>query len=256
MRMAAGPSEWLVVDDAAAFCVGSVCARLGPRRMRLDANKLRAESEAHRARLQGPLWSDDGGKRDDGWMAVLTGANPRGSTAQRRSNPTSVDQSCCATGCRDFLLDADDAPSVQHRPSRRDSSPTTHDILPRLDTLDRAVEKLTAALSHVPLEVGTLRAGWQRQQATRTPTTHLTPTEKASVRVLPTTYAQLQQLQHRMGLRTTAGGLGAAAKAGLRRRRGGRCSRTTPIAAPLLSIWIKELRVRAARMTLAVNGWD
>lgn len=40
--------------------------------MKLDAEKLRAEADAHSARMQSPLWADDGGKRDDNWTARLS----------------------------------------------------------------------------------------------------------------------------------------------------------------------------------------
>lgn len=174
--------------------------------MRLDADKLRAESEAHRARLQGPLWSDDGGKRDDGWMAVLTGQTREAALPSDEAIPRLLSNPAVPPDVEDFLSEPDDAPSVTPRTSRRDSTPTTHDILPRLDTLDRAVEKLTAALSHRPLGGGDA-SGWLLTAA-GDPHTYDAPDSDRKgvcVRVLPTTYAQLQQLQHRMGLRTTAG---------------------------------------------------
>ena len=174
--------------------------------MRLDADKLRAESEAHRTRLQGPLWSDDGGKRDDGWMAALTARARQAAKPHEEEVPPAETHPPVPPDVADFLSEPDDAPSMQPRTSRQDSSLMTHDILPRLDTLDRAVEKLTAALSHRPLGGGDA-SGWLATAA-GDPHTYDAPDSDRKgvcVRVLPTTYAQLQQLQHRMGLRTTAG---------------------------------------------------
>ena len=39
--------------------------------MRLDPENLRDEANAHQARQQSPLWSDDGGKRGEDWTAKL-----------------------------------------------------------------------------------------------------------------------------------------------------------------------------------------
>ena len=174
--------------------------------MRLDADKLRAESDAHRARLQGPLWSAEGGKRDDGWMALLTDHARQAAKPGEQEIPPASNNPPVSPDVADFLSEPDDAPSVQPRTSRQDPSLMAHDMLPRMDTLYRAVEKLTAELSHRPLGGGDA-SGWLAT-ATGDPHTYDAPDSDRKgvcVRVLPTTYAQLQQLQHRMGLRTTAG---------------------------------------------------
>lgn len=80
------------------------------------------------------------------------------------------------------------------------------EILRRQDAIGRAVEKLTAAQSRRPLGGGDV-SGWL-EAAAGNPHTYDAPDADrrgVCVRVLPGTYAQLQQIQRKMGLRTTAG---------------------------------------------------
>lgn len=173
--------------------------------MKLDADKLRAEAEAHRARMQSPLWADDG-KRDDNWTAKLTqqthpSAQPPGEEARRESVASSQPMAW-----ESFLSENEETPQPQSRMRDSASDVAAQQILPRFDALDRAVEKLTATMSRGPLGGGDV-PGWL-STAAGNPHTYDAPDAQRTgvcVRVLPTTYAQLQQIQRRMGLRTTAG---------------------------------------------------
>lgn len=174
--------------------------------MKLDAATLRAEAEAHRARMQSPLWSEDSGQRDDRWTAKL---NPERRSAVPPPDPAPLQEHPEPTETTewDSLLSTEGETNHPSR-STRASTPNDarEDLLPRLDSLDRAVEKLTAAMSRRPLGGGDA-SGWL-EAAVGNPHTYDAPDadrKGVCVRVLPTSYAQLQQLQRKMGLRTTAG---------------------------------------------------
>lgn len=186
--------------------------------MRLDAATLRAEAEAHRARQESPLWSDDRGGRDGDWTAQL---NPQAQLAmnlqgraERRTVPSERKESPPIPA----------EPEVR-RPSAHASesvsAPHPPDIVPRLDALDHAVEKLAAAISSRPVEAGDT-AGWLASAA-GDPHTYDAPDPARRafcVRLLPGTYERLQRIQQKLALRTTAGawelllrlGLAAVAK--------------------------------------------
>lgn len=147
-----------------------------------------------------------GWDRDDGWMALLTDHAHQAARPDEREIPPASNNPPVSPDVADFLSEPDDPPSVQPRTSRRDPSLMPHDMLPHMDTLYRAVEKLTAELSHRPLGCGDA-SGWLATAA-GDPHTYDAPDSDRKgvcVRVLPTTYAQLQQLQRTLGLRTTAG---------------------------------------------------
>ncbi len=77
--------------------------------------------------------------------------------------------------------------------------------MPRLDALDSAVERLTSAISRRPTR-GEGFPGWLEGVA-GDPHSYDGPDsgrKGVCVRILPTTYAQLQATQRRMGLRTVA----------------------------------------------------
>ena len=174
--------------------------------MKFDADKLRAEAEAHRARMQSPLWSEDGGKPGEDWTARLTQAahppaQPSDEEAARqraaRPQPTPWDS---------LLAENEETAGAQPREREAPPDVTAQDILPRLDALDLAVKSLAATMSRRPLGGGDA-SGWLAKAAGN-PHTYDTPDAQRTgvcVRVLPTTYAQLQQIQRKMGLRTTAG---------------------------------------------------
>lgn len=146
--------------------------------MKLDASRLRAEADAHRARMESPLWERSDGEQDQAWVAPVTGS---GAANQRAPRP----QSSAAGAAQDV---------------------SAEEILPRLDALDRSLEHLKAAVNRQPTSseelVGRLQA------AAGNPHTYDAPdSTRASVcaRILPTTYAQVQLAQRRLGLRTKAG---------------------------------------------------
>lgn len=160
--------------------------------MRLDADKLKEEAEAHQARMQSPLWSDDGGKRGEDWTAKL---NPQpqppvqpadeAATRQRAARPQ-------PTPWESFFSEDEE---LKDAPREREPYPdlTAQEILPRLDLLDRALERLTAAISRRPPGGGDA-SGWL-EAAAGNPHTYDAPDAQrtgACVRVLPTTYAQLR----------------------------------------------------------------
>src|SRR5262245_59948003 len=97
-------------------------------KMRLDAKRLRAEAEAHRARMESPLWTPSDGKSAEDWAAPST------AVAHASASPS------------------DPAPAIEStpRPQPMAREPALEDtaqgILPRLDALDRRVEKLTEAV--------------------------------------------------------------------------------------------------------------
>lgn len=174
--------------------------------MRLDPDKLREEAEAHQVRLQSPLWSDDGGKRGEDWTAKL---NPKPQPSVQPSDEGPPRQHAGRPPQKtweSFLTeDGEIAPTP---PREREILPdlAAQEILPRLDALDRAVESLAVTLSRRPRGGGDA-SGWL-ETAAGNPRTYDAPDAQRTgvcVRVLPTTYAQLQQIQRKMGLRTTAG---------------------------------------------------
>lgn len=155
--------------------------------MRLDADKLRDEVDGHDARMKGPLWSKDGGEKDDDWMASL-----------RNDPPASSEPTSRAPG-----YDRPPRPSPPPRAPSPDVS--TEEILPRLDALDHAVERLTTAVSRRPAGTDGF-PGWL-EGAAGDPHAYSGPDSDRTgvcVRILPTTYAQLQHTQRRMGLKTIA----------------------------------------------------
>ena len=155
--------------------------------MKLDKDKLIDEIAGHEERMKGPLWSKDGGEPDDDWTASLRN-DPPASSEPLSPAPT---------------YDRPPRPS----PPPRESSPdvSTEEILPRLDALDHAVEKLTLAVSRRPVGSDDL-PGWL-EGAAGDPQAYSGPDGGRTgvcVRVLPTTYAQLQRIQRRMRLKTIA----------------------------------------------------
>ena len=174
--------------------------------MKLDADKLRAEAAAHRERLQSPLWTDDGGRRDDSWTTKLA-QEARASTMPKdeaaphertaRQQPVDLDS---------ILSSRDESPLAQTGKRGAELEPMLDEILRRQDAIGRAVETLTVAQSRRPVGGGDA-PGWLASAA-GDPHTYDAPDadrKGVCVRVLPGTYAQLRQLQHKMGLRTTAG---------------------------------------------------
>lgn len=155
--------------------------------MKLDKNKLLGEVEEHAARMKSPLWQKDDGQADEDWTASL-----------RTDPPTSAEP---VSGAQTY--------EVPSRPPPMPRAPSldvsTTEILPRLDAIGHAVETLTAAVSRRPVGSDGV-PGWL-EGAAGNPHTYDGPDAGRTgvcVRILPTTYARLQQAQHRMGLRTVA----------------------------------------------------
>jgi hypothetical protein len=174
--------------------------------MKLDADRLRAEADAHQERMQSPLWAAEDDKRKDHWTERLVlgsqpSTQPPSDTAGRESvapaQPTEWDP----------FLSADDE-TLQPLSSTRSLTPEpgAEGILPRLDALDQTVARLFSLVSRRAAG-GADVPGWLATAAGDPHTYDAPDAERRGVcvRVLPTTYAQLQQTQRRMGLRTTAG---------------------------------------------------
>jgi hypothetical protein len=174
--------------------------------MKLDADKLRAEAAAHRERLQSPLWADDGGRRDDSWTTKLAQeAHPSAKRRDEEAPRERIDKQQPAD-LHSILSAHDESPPAHPRKRGAEPEPMLDEILRRQDAIGRAVETLTAAQSHRPVGGGDT-PGWLARAA-GDPHTYDAPDaarKGVCVRVLPGTYAQLQQIQRKMGLRTTAG---------------------------------------------------
>ena len=174
--------------------------------MKLDADRLRAEADAHQERMQSPLWAAEDDKRKDHWTERLVlGSQPpapplsdaAGGESEARPQPMEWES---------FLSTDEETPRPQPRARQPSAELTVDGIVPRLDALDQTVARLSALLSR-RAEGDANIPGWLATAA-GDPRTYDAPDAERTgvcVRVLPTTYAQLQQTQRRMGLRTTAG---------------------------------------------------
>lgn len=174
--------------------------------MKLDADKLRAEAEGHRVRMQSPLWSDDDGRRGEDWTAKLNQPTHPPAQPVHEAVPRDRIAGPQPTAWESFVSENEEAAEAQPRARAPDPNVAAQDILPRLDALDHAVERLAATMARRPLGGGDV-PGWL-ESAAGNPHTYDAPDAQRTgvcVRVLPTTYAQLQQVQRKMGLRTTAG---------------------------------------------------
>lgn len=156
--------------------------------MKLDPDQLRAEADAHRERMESPMWAEDPTEpADGGWLArVVTGPT---------ETPSRV---------RFEDLGPDEAPLGE--------GPAAPAILSRLDAIQDAVTELTEVVQQhtdqpPPGAYGGESPGWLLAAAGNPQTYDAPDPARTSVcvRVLPTTYARLQRAQVRLGLRTTAG---------------------------------------------------
>lgn len=160
--------------------------------MKLDPDQLRAEADAHQARMRSPLWSETA-EEDEDWVAKLSVGDVEGSPARE--------------------------PRASFEPEERGPQRDTAgdlgredlgDILAQLETIGQTVATLVQAVARVdrrPAAPADGFPGWL-QAAAGNPHTYDAPDPDRTtvcVRVLPTTYARLQQAQARLGLRTTAG---------------------------------------------------
>lgn len=174
--------------------------------MKLDADTLRAEADAHGERMQSPLWAAADDERKGHWTERLaSGAQPsaQASSDAVRREPVAPLQ---PTEWESFLSADEEARRPQPRARPLHQGVTDEGILPRLDALDQTVARLFSLVSRRAAG-GADVPGWL-VTAAGDPRTYDAPDGERTgvcVRVLPTTYAQLQKTQRRMGLRTTAG---------------------------------------------------
>ena len=155
--------------------------------MKLDKDTLSSEVDGHEVRMKGPLWSKDGGEPDEDWSASLRN-DPPASSGSVNHAPT-----------------YESPPRPPPMPRSQSPDLSTMEILPRLDALDHAVERLSSAISRRPVGSDGI-PGWLEGVAGN-PHAYDGPDggrKGVCVRILPTTYAQLQSTQRRMGLRTVA----------------------------------------------------
>lgn len=156
--------------------------------MKLDADNLAAEVKAHGNRMKSALWTPSDGKATEHWTASLN-VSDEDAVQEQRSFGDSESEFHPPTAPQQVAPDA-----------------SAQALLPRLDALDRAVEMLTAAVSSRPRGDDGL-PGWVATAAGNPHSYDAPDAERTGVcvRILPTTYARIQQVQRRMSLRTTAG---------------------------------------------------
>jgi hypothetical protein len=170
--------------------------------MKLDKDKLFNEVEGHADRMKGPLWSKDSGEPDEDWSSSL-----------RKDPPPSAEPASRApTYDRPTRPSPPPRAPIDERPPRPSPPPRapspdvpTEEILPRLEALDHAVEKLAVAVSRRPVGSEGF-PGWL-EGAAGDPQAYSGPDGGRTgvyARILPTTYNQLQRVQRRMRLKTVA----------------------------------------------------
>ena len=167
--------------------------------MRLDKDTLLNEVAGHQERMNGPLWAKDGGAPEEDWTALLR-STPTPPAASESANYAPTDES----PPRSPSLPREDSyePPMSRTPS---SDLSMTDILPRLDALEHAITRLSAEMSRRPPGRDGL-PGWPAGVG-GDPHSYDGPDsgrKGVCVRILPSTYAQLQAIQRRMGLRTVA----------------------------------------------------
>ena len=167
--------------------------------MRLDKDTLLNEVAGHQERMSGPLWAKDRGTPEEDWTALIR-STPTSPAASESAGHAPMDES----PPRSPSMAREDSyePPMSRTPS---SDLSMTDILPRLDALDHAVERLTTTIFRRPSGREGF-PGWLEGVA-GDPHSYDGPDSARKgvcVRILPSTYAQLQAIQRRMGLRTVA----------------------------------------------------
>ena len=175
--------------------------------MRLDKDTLLDEVAGHQERMRGPLWAKDSGELDDDWTASLR--NPSRESAEAAGSPPTSAVPPIAPSMPHERVPESSIPRQrspeQSLPREEYPDPSMSEILPRLDALDHAVERLTSVISRRPIGREGF-PGWLGSVA-GDPHSYDGPDSARKgvcVRILPSTYAQLQATQRRMGLRTVA----------------------------------------------------
>jgi hypothetical protein len=170
--------------------------------MRLDKDTLLNEVAGHQERMKSPLWSKGDVELDENWSASLRSDPPAPAEttidAPTYHAPTSESPPRSPSMAREDSYE----PPMPRTPS---SDLSMTDILPRLDALDHAIERLTTTIFRRPSGREGF-PGWLEGVA-GDPHSYDGPDSARKgvcVRILPSTYAQLQAIQRRMGLRTVA----------------------------------------------------
>ena len=176
--------------------------------MRLDAAQLAAEAEAKEARMRSAAWADTG-HDDENWVASLT----QGDVV----DPEPAAITAPAVSPRRSRASSRPAGAAERRePLHEDLAPTPAapidlgEITAQLDAMGRTLQALSEGMARLRAERPASAEGvptWLRQAAGN-PLTYDAPDPgriTVCVRVLPTSYARLQQIQARLGLRTAAG---------------------------------------------------
>lgn len=166
--------------------------------MKLDPSELRAAAEAHQARLASPLWANESPKGAT-WTAALSVGPVKGdpSPSMRQEAPS---MAAAVPAPPSFPTEPTASAVSAH------AEVGTREILPRLEAIDRAVERLASAVNRRPQRTDDVPA-WL-QTAAGDPHTYDAPDSDRTgvcVRILPTTYQRIQRAQRQMGLRTVAG---------------------------------------------------
>ena len=176
--------------------------------MRLDAAQLAAEAEAKEARMRSAAWADTGHHDDENWVASLTQGDVL--------DPEPVAITAPAVSPRRPRANSRPAVAAERRePLHEDLAPTPApidlgEITAQLDAMGRTLQALSEGMARLRAERPASAEGvptWLRQAAGN-PLTYDAPDPgriTVCVRVLPTSYARLQQVQSRLGLRTAAG---------------------------------------------------
>ena len=176
--------------------------------MRLDAAQLAAEAEAKEARMRSAAWADTG-HDDENWVASLTQGDVL--------DPDPMAIAAPAVSPRRSLASSRPAVSAEPRePLHEDRTPTPAapvdlgEITAQLDAMGRSLQALSEGMARLRAERPAAAEGvptWL-QRAAGDPLTYDAPDPAritVCVRVLPASYARLQQVQARLGLRTAAG---------------------------------------------------
>jgi hypothetical protein len=175
--------------------------------MRLDKDTLLNEVAGHQERMKSPLWSKDGGEPDESWNQsirydppVPTETTIHAPTYESPPRPPSIQREHAPQSS----IQREHAPQSS-MPREMSPEPSMTEILPRLDALEHAITRLSAEMSRRPAGREGL-PGWLAGVG-GDPHSYDGPDsgrKGVCVRILPSTYAQLQAIQRRMGLRTIA----------------------------------------------------
>lgn len=163
--------------------------------MKLDAAQLAAEADAKAERMRSPAWADPEADDGENWAATLTKGVVKDTTD---SQPTS------------WISEPRPVPSAYAPEVAPPSLIDLGEITAQLDSMGRTLQFLSEGMARLRTErpASTEDVPTWLQRAGGDPLTYDAPDPSrmtVCVRVLPASYARLQQIQERLGLRTTAG---------------------------------------------------